>query len=258
MKKVLVCIFLVFLIIPLYSQNLGPDEELYLADPDPRFNGDQVRDLQRFLLFHHEDIGVDGVDGWFGRDTHNALLSYQKNHGLETSGRIKTRDIPMDLHWAPLMVTYLFSGWMEGPFPSSQNDLDIEVIKPDSSGDISYGNRLGHVTVEKDFLTQNGIESILLSPDKRFLAAHSSDGSTIYLWDIVSGRRLSYPLEETAKDSTYQYQPDKHINFQLEEVYWWNNRIAEDPYTLNLVVSFTFERAPYKDRSLFCIMPFAY
>ncbi|MCG8478647.1 MAG: peptidoglycan-binding protein [Spirochaetales bacterium] len=83
----------------LSAQDLSPEMELYLRDPEPRFHGEQVEHLQRFLLFSGMDIGSDGIDGWFGRDTDRALRSYQQAYGLPVTGHVRIGEIPTEFDW---------------------------------------------------------------------------------------------------------------------------------------------------------------
>ncbi|MDC7232913.1 MAG: peptidoglycan-binding domain-containing protein [Spirochaetales bacterium] len=254
-KRIIVPLLLLLLSLSaLTAQNLSPEEELYLADPDPRYNGEQVKDLQRFLLFKGMDIGSDGIDGWFGKDTHNALLNYQFNNGQEETGRIKIKDIPKPLSWSPFVQTFLFSGWPEGPMPG--NEHDGETVKAEAGKDLTYSSYFGSITIPADEIQSEGYKSFILSPAKRFLAAFNGDRSSVILWDILSGTKLEYPIEETAKDSSYQYEPENHTDFEGESISWWMDPMKYDRAQLTFVVYYTFQGPQQKDRSLITVSPY--
>ena len=48
--------------------------------------GIEVRQMQEKLLKLGYDLGVDGADGDFGRNTYNAVMKFQREHGLEDDG----------------------------------------------------------------------------------------------------------------------------------------------------------------------------
>ncbi|MBU0935115.1 MAG: peptidoglycan-binding protein [Spirochaetes bacterium] len=237
------------------AQNLSPDDELYLADPKPRFNGEQVKTLQRFLLFQGIDIGADGMDGWFGRDTRNALLEYQSTNELEPTGRIRIRDFSAPLVWAPHAESFLFSGWPEGPFPG--DGYYGEVLKAQPGRDFVYSSYFGTITISAAEISANGYSTLIHSPEKRFLAAFNDDKSSVSVWDILSGTKLNYPIEATAKDSSYQYKPDEHTRFAGETITWWMNPMKYDYAQLSLVISFTYlTPSQDQDRSLIIVSPY--
>jgi len=57
------------------------DAELYSDG-----NKHQVKELQEFLEAFGYDVGSSGADGWFGRDTENALIEFQSTNGLDADG----------------------------------------------------------------------------------------------------------------------------------------------------------------------------
>jgi len=72
------------------------DELLKIKDKDVGVsNGDkhQVKELQEFLVAHGFDLGNtgannDGIDGWFGKSTEDAIKEFQKTFGLPETGEI--------------------------------------------------------------------------------------------------------------------------------------------------------------------------
>ena len=69
--------------VPLYR------ELRYESSAKRRLEGDDVSQLQRFLLdAGFDDSGRLEVDGEFGRSTERAVKAWQKEHGLEQSGRV--------------------------------------------------------------------------------------------------------------------------------------------------------------------------
>ena len=48
--------------------------------------GIEVRQMQEKLLKLGYDLGADGADGDFGRNTYNAVMKFQREHGLEDDG----------------------------------------------------------------------------------------------------------------------------------------------------------------------------
>ena len=247
-------IVLLMLAASLPAQNLGPGEELYLADPAPRFHGEQVEDLQRFLLFHGMDIGSDGVDGWFGGDTHAALLEYQAVKGLEQTGRIRIEEFSGPLEWNPRIQSFLFTGWPEGPFPG--RDYDGEVIRPRLGEALDYASSFGRLTVPAEEIEREGYASFIHSPRKRFLAAFNGEKTSVTLWDLLTGTRIECPIEEAAKDSDYRYRPEEHTDFVGETITWWMDGVMVEPYQLTFVLFFRYRGPHQEDRSLITISPF--
>jgi len=249
-----VLVMAVLLPVSLWAQDLGADEEIYLRDPDPRYHGEQVETLQRFLLFHGMNIGTDGIDGWFGKDTDNALRNYQFNKGQEETGRIKVRDFSGPLVWNPYVQSCLFSGWMEGPFPG--NSYEDEILPSPAGKDLKYSSYFGTLTIGAAEIKEAGYSAFVLSPAKRFAAALNGEGTSLKVWDILSGTEREFPIEETAKDSSYQWKPEEHGQFRAEEVFWWMNPMKMDTAQLTLVISFTFTGPNGEGRSLFLISPY--
>lgn len=66
-----------------------------------RMNGRDVELLQKHLLYHGYDLSHFGVDGWFGPVTEAALLSYQRDRGMEVTGRITISQLMPELPWSP-------------------------------------------------------------------------------------------------------------------------------------------------------------
>ena len=51
-------------------------------------SGDDVRQLQEALIELGYDVGPDGADGQFGKNTYNAVIAFQKDHGLVADGEV--------------------------------------------------------------------------------------------------------------------------------------------------------------------------
>lgn len=249
-------LILLLLLIPLTltAQNLSPEDELYLADPNPRFHGEQVKKLQSYLLFYGIDIGTDGLDGWFGKDTHDALLNYQLSKGLEESGRIKIKDFSTPLTWSPHIETFLFSGWPEGPFPG--NNYDGEILIPEGDTNFVYSSYFGSLTISASDIERNGYNSFIHSPAKRFLAAFNRNKTSVSVWDVLSGTKIECSIEETAKNTSYQYLPDKHTQFEGDSITWWMDPMKLDYAQLTLVIFFSYQGPHQMDRSLITLSPY--
>jgi hypothetical protein len=257
MKKNLFSFSLLLLLFPfaMQAQNLDSDAELYLADPDPRFHGEQVQTLQRFLLFHGMDIGPDGIDGWFGKDTHNALLNYQASEGFEVTGRIKIKDFSTPLIWSPLIQSFLFTGWPEGPFPGRENEG--EILTPQPGKDFVYKSYFGALTIPLPEIKKMGYISFILSPDKRFLAAFNKDNTSVSLWDVLSGTMIELSLELTVKNGPCPYSPDNFTQFKGSGITWWMDPVKYDYARVTLVIFYSF-MSPQKTvkTSLISVSPY--
>jgi hypothetical protein len=59
----------------------------------PRMNGDDVLALQMELAANGYDLGIHGIDGWYGPDTRAAVIAWQRNEREIVSGVVDlTRD----------------------------------------------------------------------------------------------------------------------------------------------------------------------
>lgn len=59
------------------------------GDRDAKWGGDKgdsVETLQKLLIEHGFNVGSDGADGDFGRNTENAVIAFQKANGLTPDG----------------------------------------------------------------------------------------------------------------------------------------------------------------------------
>ena len=59
---------------------------IYLRPGGDRFYGEDVKFIQRRLLAEGIDIGPDGVDGYYGPDTRNGIIEFQKRKELLVTG----------------------------------------------------------------------------------------------------------------------------------------------------------------------------
>ena len=60
-----------------------------LIELDPhgkRMHGEDIITLQTELQRKGYDIGPDGIDGWYGHDTYNAVIHYQKDNNIIPTG----------------------------------------------------------------------------------------------------------------------------------------------------------------------------
>lgn len=55
--------------------------------------GDDVKELQELLIQAGEDVGSDGADGIFGRNTRDAVIRFQKKNGLTVDGEAWTETL---------------------------------------------------------------------------------------------------------------------------------------------------------------------
>lgn len=209
------------------AQELGPDEELYLRDPDPRFHGSQVLDLQRMLLFYGQDIGSDGMDGWFGRDTHNALLGFQEMKGMETNGRIAVKDIQINLEWAPTLLSTFNRGMEEGPFPSADNEAREYRSEPGKA--LTISNYYGRISIPAEEIEKQHYSVFTLSPEGRFLATMGMPqnesrewvGNHIKVWDILTGETRIIHACELAVDPSTEGLLDGYSYPWITEYFWY-------------------------------------
>jgi len=74
-------------------------DNLKKGDKDAELYSDgtkhQVKELQEFLEAFGYNVGSSGADGWFGSDTKNALIEFQKANGLDADGIVgpNTREV---------------------------------------------------------------------------------------------------------------------------------------------------------------------
>ena len=87
MKKKIVwlaCIFFVaFFITSISAQTLG-SRELKLTSP--YMKGDDVKELQQFLILKGYNLGTMGADGIYGLKTESAVRTWQKDSGIKVDG----------------------------------------------------------------------------------------------------------------------------------------------------------------------------
>jgi len=239
----IISILLLLLISPLFisAQNLEPDEELYLRDPDPRFNGPQVKELQRFLLFCGEDIGSDGMDGWFGKDTQAALISYQASRGLEQTGRITPSDFSIPLIWTPYLLSTFNRGLEEGPFPGHADEaIDY---RPTPEGNLRINGYYGSIEIPSSEIRRQGYQDFSLSPEGRFLAVMGKDpadsdqwiGNHIKVWDILSGGEIQIYAYEIALDPNTEGLLEGYSSPNIKEFFWNKDYFSEELRLIALI-----------------------
>ncbi len=182
---------------PVLSQ-VEEGELLYLRDPNPRFHGRAVEELQKFLVYSGYDIGRDGVDGWFGKDTEKAVKDYQESNGMARTGRVLYGRFPRDLEWNTSVTA-----WNEEAVPEP-NPAQIKVPESETGIRTYYG------TYKLRREVKNGVRyfDYILSPSGRFLAYRyyhpemdPSAGMPVYVYDILTEKqKILYPYE--AADTT--------------------------------------------------------
>jgi hypothetical protein len=225
---------LIFLLITCFTylnaQDLGPDEELYLRDPDPRYHGEKVEALQRFLLFSGINIGPDGIDGWFGKDTENALKKYQQQNRLEVTGRIKFGDIPAQLGWNPLVIPTVERGLDEGPFPGEASG--VKTVEP-VNGSVQLETYYGKLEISAAELDNGGYHKLRLSPDERFVAGLGlkmySEGRPdfeVKIWDILTGHEYVCKETDVIRDWQTGEILDKYSVTGIERFFWNRDEIS--------------------------------
>lgn len=202
------------------AQNLGPQDELYLCDPEPRLHGDQVRELQRSLAFFGMDIGSDGIDSWFGADTDRALREYQNERNLNRTGRISIQDIPPIPMWWPASESTRDTVNEKDIPESAYSGTSINSSGLDS---LTVTSRFGSIDIPvlKGGYTRDGF---LLSPDSRFIVSHSvhpaDSQDAVSLWDIVSGQSFTFFAEEALLDEGYQGLRQGFTSPRIHDFYW--------------------------------------
>lgn len=219
MKKIGFIFLLLVIVSTIYGQNLHSDEELFLRDPNPRFHGKQVEQLQRYLLFCGFDIGSDGIDGWFGNDTHNALLAYQRHKGLVENGRIRISDIPTELKLDP--VYSLWSGSVEN---STKTILR-------SAAEHTISNIFGSYRIITENEYGEFYYDLVASPSGRFVVGaftypQAETSLPVGLWDVLTQTHLMiWPFETLNHVQAPGYNvPDDEFNYDrmphIIEYYW--------------------------------------
>jgi hypothetical protein len=179
-------------------------EELYLKEP--RFFGEEVKTLQRFLLFMGLDIGPDGIDGWFGPDTEKAVLQFQEGLPDMRRSAIPRYIYTRPLHWEPFWISYFEK---EPPKrPSAETALLTERVEVDNTlpQDASQTLRsyFGAINWSRDYIRYHAIQEAIYSPDRRFLYFLTSlptevqrNGPTkIVIWDLLSGQSFDFHVIE--------------------------------------------------------------
>ncbi|MBN1647399.1 MAG: peptidoglycan-binding protein [Spirochaetales bacterium] len=225
----------------LFAQDLKTDQELYLRDPEPRFHGEQVKSLQRLLLFEGIDIGPDGIDGWFGRDTDAALRKYQEKIGAAVTGRIKVGVVLRELVWNPEITTpFDCSVEEEGPFANPEDDVEMFLYE---GYELEFSSRYGTLTVPAYEIEGNYYSGFMLSPDKRFVAAmgYLSTGyydtdSKVKVWDILTGGTFEF----YAIEAFFDWQTGQHEQpFDEPQImeFFWSREEPKPDSELRLVIS---------------------
>lgn len=224
-KRFIQCLTCLLLVCaPCFAQNLNPTDELYLADPNPRFHGEQVIALQKFLLFYGCYLGPDGIDGWFGRDTESALLEYQKKNGLAETGRIKIEDIETLLDWRPDVFSDRVVADPSDYLPSETNRI-ISLTELDENLEVNnYYGSLSIATTDGSY----EFTDFLTSPSGRFVAACSFHpensleflGTGLKVWDLISGDTNTFYPYEAFLNEEYWGLREGYTFPRMTEYYW--------------------------------------
>lgn len=61
----------------------------------PGMNGEDVKAVQKQLIFLDYSCGPDGADGYFGNDTQSAVIKFQKDHKLTADGWVGKETYPV-------------------------------------------------------------------------------------------------------------------------------------------------------------------
>jgi hypothetical protein len=214
MKPLLLAVFFSLIVFPIQMGNTQPlenpeaaylspaYEELYLKEP--RFHGEEVKTLQRFLLFMGFDIGPDGIDGWFGPDTEKAVLQFQKGLPDMRRGSIPRYIYARPLHWEPFWISYLGrevpkSPSMDSAIPSERIAIQNRLQQEDQLNLRSY---FGSIIWTKEYVSYHSILEAVYSPDRRFLyfltslpeERQENGPIKIVIWDLLSGQSLDFPV----------------------------------------------------------------
>jgi peptidoglycan hydrolase-like protein with peptidoglycan-binding domain len=164
----------------------------------PRIHNSAVVDLQRFLAWSGYSLGTDGIDGWFGNDTESAVRRYQRDAGMEATGRIRLSEIDFNLTFEPTV-----EGMLDGNIPAS---LALGEIWLDEEYHTYFGRfRAEHFyDIPRNMMRIESIGSDALyvevendmgkvSPSGRFISVeeidfYAGDGaSALVIADLVSG-----------------------------------------------------------------------
>jgi hypothetical protein len=236
--------FLGLLLLPVFL--FSQEESRLLQLESPRMNGKDVQELQQFLLYQGYWLGEDGVDGWFGPDTAEALRAYQREQDLAVTGSIRILSLPRERS-----LTLSICPFPE-PLPQKQpspltfsygrgaQPIKPPLFDPNNPADFrTYFGQFRYATLEAGgsipFSTgvlwlkrPNGSEERLMidntaefSPCTRYLFIHSYDsyanlGSMgITIWDTLSAEHFSIdysqlPVPEVfdlgLRDSVYRIE----------------------------------------------------
>jgi hypothetical protein len=66
--------------------DVDAERNLKVVSGQPLMRGQDVKNVQAFLIHQGYNVGKKGADGIFGRDTEAAVIAFQSKHGLEADG----------------------------------------------------------------------------------------------------------------------------------------------------------------------------
>jgi hypothetical protein len=203
------------------AQNLPLDEILYLRDPELRFSGEQVRALQKFLLFHGSDLGPDGMDGWFGTDTQAALIEYQRKMNLKPDGIIMIREFWGPLDWLP-KIRFRSAFLRQADILAYEQEGETGNPIVLSSDPFEFSSFYGSVWLQ----TQNNsfvFKEFSSSPLGRFITSivENPDGG-IHLWiyDLLSENEFLLSPEEAFIDESTWLPRSGFEDMKFTDWYW--------------------------------------
>lgn len=196
-----------------------------------RMNGRDVELLQKHLLYHGYDMSHFGVDGWFGPVTEAALIAYQRDRGMEPTGRITVAELGAALPWNP------YHERLERTAALPERGRQEEIVLSDGKVVETYYGRL---RIQRDPFDQTFIfridtesapielgrtrdQTMLRSPTGRFFAYEFpvyDDGrgrdSHIAIIDLLTERTRRIHAAEMVQSTELSTNPDT----PFQEFYW--------------------------------------
>lgn len=191
-----------------------------------RMNGRPVVVLQKHLLYHGYDLGGFGVDGWFGPVTEAALIAYQRDRGMEATGRISLSALEPSLPWYPTMAR------LERTATLPEIGTQQEIVCADRTVvDTYYGElRIQEATLQDGFIFQidtagapielgrTTSETILNSNSGRFFAYEFPD------YAEEDGRESHIAIIDLLTEQTHRIYAAElaavDLDTPFQEFYW--------------------------------------
>jgi peptidoglycan hydrolase-like protein with peptidoglycan-binding domain len=231
-------LFIIFLCTGvIFAQN---NKELFLVKSGQRMSGPDVERLQKYLAYNGIDIGPDGVDGWFGKDTDKALREFQKKQKLKVTGRIDVKDIPQELDLKTALKEW------DADKPPQKRDFSKRLVK---EGVIKTW--FGKITVKADPQYEEELFELALSPSERFVTYLAFSpmidmqlGQPLVVTDILTGKNYAVNALQIFTDLNDEYEFGKLFtetdSSQILTYYW----ISDNELYMAVEVN------PYEGKSL--------